>query len=64
MPAKEAKNPTVCRKSQRNHVSVSFTDLESELFNPYEFPLVKTIERYLPFVDITFFFFFFGKEDS
>lgn len=56
VPVKGDKNPTICRKPQRNYVSVSFSDLASELFNHYQFPLVKTIESYLPFVDITFFF--------
>ena len=55
MPVKGAKNPTICRKPQRNYETVSFSELASELFIHYQFPLVKTIESYLPFVDITFF---------
>lgn len=59
---KGAKNPIICILGNlRNYESVSFSGLASELFNRYQFPLVKTIES--PFGN-SFYFFGFCKEGS
>lgn len=60
---KGAKNPIICILGNlRNYESVSFSGLASELFNRYQFPLVKTIES--PFGNSPFYFFGFCKEGS